>query len=107
MTRHELISELMRQVREATDDTDLCRLIEFRLRTMPGAQLRDIYSRNSAAVALTPRSRLLLLGSFSSSPAVAEFSHNLPAAGHPAHGESACSHDNGTLRRGNDFRRRA
>jgi hypothetical protein len=31
---------------------------------------------------------------------VAEFSQNLPAAGHPAHGES-------TLRRGNDLRRRA
>lgn len=101
MTRNELISELMCQVREATDDTDLCRLIEFRLHVMPGAQLRDIYSRNLAGGCVD----LLVLACccwavFPVPPPVAEFSHNLPAAGHPAHGES-------TLRRGNDFRRRA
>jgi len=105
MTRHELIFELMTQVREATDDAELCRTLEFRLRTMPGVQLRDIYSRNSAAVALTPRSRLLLLGSFSSSPAEAGLSRSpgFPPllAGHPAHGDSS-----GSVR-GKDLRRRA
>ena len=103
MTRNQLISELLAQVREATDDAELIRQIEFRLHVMPGLQLRDIYSRNAAAVALTPRSRLLLLGSFSSSPA-ALASRELPVqVGHPAQSEGSSV---GPLR-GKDSRRRA
>ena len=47
MSREEIIAEIMRQVRDATNDQALRWLVESKLARAPDAVLREIYATNA------------------------------------------------------------
>jgi hypothetical protein len=78
MTRNQLITEIMRQVREVTSDERICTDVLFRLRMSASPVLRDLYSRNAAreavcrAYAISPSASRLDAPRRSSYPAVTQ-----------------------------------
>jgi hypothetical protein len=52
MTRADLISKIMFQVRQATDDEQLRQLVEWKLKLTRTPVLRDIWSMNAVQMAV-------------------------------------------------------